>query len=1176
MAVQRRGHPKRDQRYFVHRERQEANVGSYDVIVSNFLGSVTSSSATLNVTILSVDINARTNDIAAATMPGFSSFTIGVVGGAVLKQTNASVRTYGPYTVTLTGNGPTDPGYVDRWRFTPTNTPPTFTTAQLLQDFVFSQNVGTDAGLNVALDGLVPGRTYTITVWSYDTGSVRPRISDWFANGTLLLDNYMFDGTTNQPSSDSQFRFTLSAVASPSGQILIQGRRDSSTAAADPAVFLNALQVVTAPATLPSIVTQPVGSTVYAGDNPPALRASTAGGTAPFVYQWYRGTTAVSGATNTVLAMTNVAVADGGNYTFVVSNILGSVTSSVATVTVLPVANIRTALASYWPLNTIGASTPDIIAANHFGPTNMDASNLTAAQCAGKGLTLNGTDEYLVRYASNSVGLPAYSSPSYTVAFWVKGNGTNQNDRRIFAEGSSLLGNNPIFDLGTGNGLTNGSIDVFIRNDNGTTVLNHRQSTNTALDGNWHHVAWVDNNGQAKLYIDGVLDIADFNYTRGVLTANATAVGALVRAAAGNFFAGSVDNVAIWRRALSAAEVALVKTVGPAPAIVLNGAATMTNECHTAFTDPGVAVDSCDSGVTVNVTGGLDTNTVGTYVLTYTATDTQGGVATTTRTVKVSDTLGPVITVNGPLVITIECHTTSYSDAGATAFDACMNTATAVNTSGSVNVNAPGSYPITYTSTDTAGNTSTKVRTVNVVDTTPPVITLNGDNPTTIECHTSYSEAGGRVTDTCAGFAPATVSGSVNVNVPGTYTLTYTATDPSGNSSSTTRTVIVRDTIAPVVTLSGSSTVIVECHGTYTEAGATANDSCAGSRPVTIGGGPVNPNVPSTNVLTYTATDPSGNSTTVNRTVMVRDTIGPVITLNGAATITLECHAAYTEQGASANDACAGAVAVTTNGTVNVDQPGTNIVTYTSADGNGNTSTKTRTVIIRDTAAPVITISGANPATVECHTSYTDMGAMASDACAGPVSVSSSGGVNVNVPGSYTITYTANDGNGNTNTATRTVNVVDTIAPTLNCPADQRICTSSNSAVATFTTTAFDACAGSITVTYSAASGSSFPLGTNIVTIKADDGNGNTNICTFKVVVFKAVTPTMTNLSYSGGSFQFDFASELGCTYVVESRNGVGVGSWATVTTVTGDGTVKHITDTPAGGVIRLYRIRVQ
>jgi hypothetical protein len=115
--------------------------------------------------------------------------------------------------------------------------------------------------------------------------------------------------------------------------------------------------------------------------------------------------------------------------------------------------------------------------------------------------------------------------------------------------------------------------------------------------------------------------------------------------------------------------------------------------------------------------------------------------------------------------------------------------------------------------------------------------------------------------------------------------------------------------------------------------------------------------------------------------------------------------------------------------TVNLST-GTHTITLTVTDPSNASNTDDVVVTIQDTTAPVITLNGANPMSVECHTSFTDPGATASDTCAGPVSVSSSGSVNVNVPGSYTITYSTSDG-ANPAAATRTVNVVDTIAPTI-------------------------------------------------------------------------------------------------------------------------------------------------
>ena len=68
----------------------------------------------------------------------------------------------------------------------------------------------------------------------------------------------------------------------------------------------------------------------------------------------------------------------------------------------------------------------------------------------------------------------------------------------------------------------------------------------------------------------------------------------------------------------------------------------------------------------------------------------------------------------------------------------------------------------------------------------------------------------------------------------------------------------------------------------------------------------------------------------------------------------------FTDPGATANDICAGVVPVTVSGTVNVGVVGTNTLVYTATDGNGNTNTATRTVIVRDTTPPTILWSFTN------------------------------------------------------------------------------------------------------------------------------------------------------------------------------------------------------------------------
>ena len=102
---------------------------------------------------------------------------------------------------------------------------------------------------------------------------------------------------------------------------------------------------------------------------------------------------------------------------------------------------------------------------------------------------------------------------------------------------------------------------------------------------------------------------------------------------------------------------------------------------------------------------------------------------------------------------------------------------------GSVQTNTTGSYQLKYVATDPSGNSTTNSRTVNVVDTTPPLITLNGSNPMTVECHAAFIDPGATAQDLCAGEVAVSTNSSVNPNVPGPYTIFYIASDLSGNSA---------------------------------------------------------------------------------------------------------------------------------------------------------------------------------------------------------------------------------------------------------------------------------------------------------------------------------------------------------------------------------------------------------
>src|SRR6185436_12384669 len=117
----------------------------------------------------------------------------------------------------------------------------------------------------------------------------------------------------------------------------------------------------------------------------------------------------------------------------------------------------------------------------------------------------------------------------------------------------------------------------------------------------------------------------------------------------------------------------------------------------------------------------------------------------------------------------------------------------------------------TWTATDACGNSSTCVQTINVVDTTAPV--LNVPANTTVECDADSSPAGtgsATATDNCdpapvVTHSDATAAGSCAQEH--TITRTWTATDACGNSTSADQTINVVDTTAPVLNVPANTTV---------------------------------------------------------------------------------------------------------------------------------------------------------------------------------------------------------------------------------------------------------------------------------------------------------------------------------------------------------------------------------
>ena len=150
-----------------------------------------------------------------------------------------------------------------------------------------------------------------------------------------------------------------------------------------------------------------------------------------------------------------------------------------------------------------------------------------------------------------------------------------------------------------------------------------------------------------------------------------------------------------------------------------------------------------------------------------------------------------------------------------------------------IDVLAPGEHTITYTSTDSAGNAATLVRTV-IVKNNPEagIITLAGDAEMEVALGSTFADPGASVADIDGidlGLDNLVVTGGVDTAEIGEYELVYSFTTDAGiPSRMVTRTVTVSDQEAPSITLAGDAEVTVFQGSTYTDAGASATDNLDG------------------------------------------------------------------------------------------------------------------------------------------------------------------------------------------------------------------------------------------------------------------------------------------------------------------------------------------------------------
>ncbi|WP_185843396.1 putative Ig domain-containing protein, partial [Staphylococcus epidermidis] len=418
----------------------------------------------------------------------------------------------------------------------------------------------------------------------------------------------------------------------------------------------------------------------------------------------------------------------------------------------------------------------------------------------------------------------------------------------------------------------------------------------------------------------------------------------------------------------------------------------------------GQAVTNKVEGLPEGVTFDEATNTisgtpseVGSYTVTITATDENGNSETTTFTIDVEDTTKPTVEdivdqkqeVNTEIdPIKIEA-TDNSGQAVMNKVEGLPNGVTFDETTNTISgtPSEVGSYTVTVTATDENGNSETTTFTIDVEDTTKPTVEDIADQtqevnteitPITIE---SEDNSGRAVTNKVEGLPDGVTFDETTNTISGTpsevgsYTVTVTTTDESGNATETMFTINVEDTTKPTVESVADQKQEVNTEIEPIKIEARDNSGQAVTNKVeglpdgvtfdettnTISG---TPSEVGSYTVTVTTTDESGNATETTFTINVEDTTKP--TVEDIADQTQEVNTEITPITIESEDNSGQAVTNKVDGLpdgVTFDEAtntisgtptevGKYLITITTIDKDGNTATTTLTINVIDTTAP--------------------------------------------------------------------------------------------------------------------------------------------------------------------------------------------------------------------------------
>jgi HYR domain len=561
--------------------------------------------------------------------------------------------------------------------------------------------------------------------------------------------------------------------------------------------------------------------------------------------------------------------------------------------------------------------------------------------------------------------------------------------------------------------------------------------------------------------------------------------------------------------------VRVADTTAPVVTVPQDVTVDATSSGGAAYAFTATAKDNVDGDITPSCEPASGSSfPFGPTRVTCTATDKAGIPGSAAFTVTVQDKTAPSVTVHEPKPVEA-----TGPDGAVVTWDPATATD---DVDGGRDVSCDrdsgatfpvGTRTVTCTATDTHGNSGTATFAVEVTDTTAPALTLPKD--ITVEATSpngavvTYDASAVDLVDGTVDISCTPASGS-QFALDQSATVNCSATDAHGNPTTGTFSVSVVDTTAPAVP--ELSNVTAEATGPdgasveYTVGVASdlvdgdVNLDCSPASGATFALG--------SNTVTCTAKDKHDNPATGTFTVKVQDTTPPafdpisvdtteatgpegaVVTFDPHASDLVDLHPSVVCSPASGSTFALGATQVS----------------CTATDASGNHVRQEFTVNVADTTGPLVTAVANQTveATSAAGVPFTWVVPTARDLVDGARDVTCDHPLGSTFPlGATVVTCSATDKSGNTGSSAFTVTVQDTTGPAFgDAPNLTGTATSATGAKVTYTNpTATDLVDGPTAVTCALASGSTFPLGTTVVTCSSTDKAGNTTTKTFNVTV---------------------------------------------------------------------------